>query len=142
MLSLKRKKKKWEDGCFALCCVWQPPRTHGFGTSPPCSAGGCQIEGRKFSSCTSGLEISLFLGSIKQTSSGLAPLAFGEWLAGEGGHSCCYTQSWGVMESRLWANRHWGQLHGLGPGLGPGPLPLVLLGQEDAADQPSGLCSY
>lgn len=138
MLSLKRKKKKkkWEDGCFALCCVWQPPRTHGFGTSPLCSAGGCQSKGRKFSSPTSGLEISLFLGSIKWTSSALASLAFGEGLAGEGGYSCCYTQSQGIMEARLWANCCWGQLHGLGPG----PSPSVLLGQEDAAHQPSGPC--
>lgn len=134
----KKKKKKWEDGCFALCCVWQPPRTHGFGTSPPCSAGGRQTEGRKFSSPTSGLEISLFLGSIKQTSSGLASLAFGEGLAGEGGHSCCYTQSRAVTEARLWADWHRNELHGPTPG----PSPSVLLGQEDAAVQPNGPCVY
>lgn len=135
----KKKKMKWEDGCFALCCVWQPPWTHGFGTSPVSSAGGHQPKGRKFSSPKSGLEISLFLGSIKQTSSGLSSLAFGEAFVGKGGHSCCYTQSWGrIMEAGLWANWHWGQLHSLGSG----PSSLVLLGQEDAADQPRGLCGY
>lgn len=92
---IKMEKKKGKVRmAIAPCCVWQPPQTHGFGTSLPCSAGGCQPQDRKFSNPTSGMEISLFLGSVKQTSSGLESLAFEGGLAGEAGHSCCLTQSW------------------------------------------------
>lgn len=41
-----------------------------------------------------------------------------------------------ITEARLWANGFWDQLHSLGLGL----LLLVLLGQEDTADQPSRPC--
>lgn len=89
MLSLKRKKN--EMGGWLFCPVlrvaatsdtwfqyvpWETPvwgqkvfqPHHSFGNQP-------------------------FSGQFKKTGAGLTSLAFGEGLAGEGGHSCCYTQS-------------------------------------------------
>lgn len=106
---------------MALCCVWQPPRTHGFGTSPLCSAGGCQSKGRKFSSPTSGLEISLFLGSIKQSSSGFS--VFGIW-----GKACGRGRSFLLLHPKP-GGCHSGQALGklaLGPTARPGPQPIAL----------------
>lgn len=124
-------------GGWWFCSVLRVAATSDtwFGTSTLCSAREHQPKGRNFSSPTSVLEISFCLGSVKKNSSGVVSLAFGEGLLGGRSNFCCYTQI-PRGPRRLWTNGYWDQPHSLGLG----PMPLVLQGQEDAADQPSRPC--